>query len=212
MRINRRSVLVAAPATMLAAACTTTFKPATVNAATGRYSTTTVVPASAITIREDYPVDEAKRFVFVRSNLAGMERYDSYFETSLRNLNFFEEVLRKDQFERMLVHDQHAADVPSVDGFAGLARAAQIYGRFLVIDFKIQPGAGYHVDMTMSVYDAATANEVLHVDYGITNWAGLDSTLFQPVFNVLVDWIHENSSTFQPATTATPPAQPATTP
>ena len=56
------------------------------------------------------------------------------------------------------------------------------------------------------VYNAADATEKLRVDYGITNWAGLDSTLFQPVFNVLVDWLDENSPTHPSSATAAPAA------
>lgn len=196
----------AAVCALAATGCTTTFQAANVDPTTGRFAATSRVPPEAIQVREAFDVDSTRRMVFVRSNLAAADRYDAYFETSLENLGFFGEVMRKDEFERMLVRDGHASTVPSVDGFAGLARAAEVYGPFLVVDFDVSADVGYQVDLKMTVYNAADATEKLRVDYGITNWAGLDSTLFQPVFNVLVDWLDENSPTYPSSATAAPAA------
>lgn len=196
-----------------AAACTTTFKAAATDPNTGRYNVASgsAIPANEITIRRPFPVDTATRMIFVRSNLNSVESYDSYFEQSLQNIGFFGQVLRKDDFERMLVRDGHSDEVQTVDGFAGLARAAQVYGPFLVVDFEVEGGAGYQVRIKMQVYNASNAEELLHVEHQVTNWAGLDSTLFQPTFNVLSDWLDENSATF-PHPPQTPDAPPAAAP
>lgn len=202
-------VIAVALLTLASAACTTTFKAAATDPNTGRYNlgADAAIPASEITVRRPFPVDTASRMIFVRSNLNSVDTYDAYFEQSLENIGYFGQVLRKDEFERMLVHDGHSNEVQTVDGFAGLARASQVYGPFLVVDFDVEAGAGYQVRVKMQVYNAANAEELLHVEHQVTNWAGLDSVLFQPTFNVLADWLDENSATFpHPPPTPNAPA------
>jgi hypothetical protein len=36
------------------------------------------------------------------------------------------------------------------------------------------------------------------VSHQATNWDGLDVVLFQPMMNVLIDWIKANSKTYTP--------------
>jgi hypothetical protein len=200
-------ILTLAAALMLTA-CTTTFEPQAVQAGTGRFAAMGAVPQTAIKVREKYDVDATKQLAFVRTNIGELEKYDSYFEASLRAIGYFGKVMRKSEFERYLIQNDKLGTVSSLDGFAGLSQASKNFGRFLVVDFSIQPDIGYEVGLRMSVVDPATAKEVLKVEHGITNWGGLDGTLFQPMFNVLIDWIEENSTTFRKST-VTPAAKPA---
>lgn len=190
------------------AACGTTFQVANVDPTTGRFAVATrdEVPATAITVRKPFDIDNSKALVYVRSNIAEVPTYDAYFEDQLVKLGYFGEVVRKEEFERKLVQAGKMEGIASIDGFVGLARAREQYGPFLFIDVKLEAFAGYQVKMDMAVYDPANATELLKVSHQVTNWDGLDIVLFQPMMNVLVDWIKENSKTYTP-----PPAPPAET-
>lgn len=188
------------------AACGTTFQVANVDPTTGRFAVAArdEVPASAISVRKPFDIDSAKALVYVRSNIAEVPTYDAYFEDQLVKLGYFGEVVRKEEFERKLVQAGKMEGIASIDGFVGLSRASQAYGPFLFIDVKLEGFVGYQVKMDMSVYDPSNATELLKVSHQVTNWDGLDVVLFQPMMNVLVDWIKENSKTYTP-----PPAPPA---
>jgi hypothetical protein len=177
-------------------ACSSSFQATTLDPTTGRFPISTVLPPDAVEVRETFPVDNARRLLLVRTNLGTLTQYEEYFEESLRNIGFFETVVRPDDFERMLVQQGMAENVSSTSGFAGLAQAARTYGPFLVADFNLTAGAGYQVDMVMTIYDPATARELYKIDHGVTNWGGLDGVLFEPAFNDLIGWLDENSPTY----------------
>ncbi len=206
-----RSVAAAAAisvAALSAAACSSTFEPTTLDATTGRFPISATLPATAIKVDEAYPVDENRKLLLVRTNLGTLTQYETYFETSMKNIGFFGQVVRPDEFERMLVQAGKADGVSGTTGFAGLAQAARAWGPFLVADFNLTADVGYQVDMVMTVYDPATARELYKVDYGVTNWAGLDGVLFEPTFNAFIDWLEKNSPTFPEARqAAAAPAQ-----
>lgn len=197
--------LVVAVGLLGAAACSSTFEPTTPDATTGRFPISAVLPASAIEVDETFPVDDHRQLLLVRTNLGTLTQYEAYFETSMENIGFFRQVVRPDEFERMLVQAGKAEGVSSTSGFAGLAQAARVWGPFLVADFNLTADVGYQVDMVMTVYDPATAREVYKVDHGVTNWAGLDGVLFEPSFNAFIDWLERNSPTY-PEDRAPPPA------
>jgi hypothetical protein len=189
-------------------ACSSTFQPTTLDATTGRFPVSASIPAEAIKVREAFPVDQNKRLLLVRTNLGTLTNYEEYFETSLENIGYFDQVMRPDEFERMLVREGKTEGVASTSGFAGLAQAARTTGPYLVADFNLVAGAGYQVDMKMTVYDPATATELLQIDHGVTNWAGLDGVLFEPMFNEFIAWIEENSPTYPEQGRRTPPPAP----
>ena len=189
-------VTAAAVAVFGLGACTSSFEAAGLDATTGRFVVNNPLPAEAVKVREAYPVDQARGILLVRTNLSTVSRYEEYFESSIESFGFFNEVMRADEFERMLVRAGVAGEGGSADGFTGLAQAAESIGPFLVADFTLAAGAGYQVDMEMTVYDPATATEIFKVDHGVTNWAGLDGVLFEPALNEFVAWLEENSPTY----------------
>lgn len=184
-------------ASLAAAGCTSTFKVGQIDPATNRFKTVSAVDAEEIKISKPLEVNRHKQLLFVRSNLDIKETWDSYFEESLEAYGYFDVVARKDEFERLLIQRGAADRVSSVDGFTGLTQAQKSYGDFLVVDFDVEGGAAYQVDAKMSVYDPANAELVFQVERGITNWGGLDGTLFEPMFNAFFDWIEQNSGQSQ---------------
>lgn len=179
-----------------AAGCSSTFEATTLDATTGRFPISQTLPATAIKVDETYPVDNNRRLLLVRTNLGTLTQYEEYFEESMENIGFFQQVVRPDEFERMLVQAGKADGVSGTTGFAGLAQASRAWGPFLVADFNLTAGAGYQVDMVMTVYDPATARELYKIDHGVTNWAGLDGVLFEPSFNAFIEWLERNSPTY----------------
>ncbi|KPF80758.1 hypothetical protein IP78_06750 [Brevundimonas sp. AAP58] len=190
------AALALAVATLGAAGCSSTFEATTLDATTGRFPISQVLPPEAIKVDEAFPVNDNRRLLLVRTNLGTLTQYEEYFEESMENIGFFQQVVRPDEFERMLVQAGKADGVSGTTGFAGLAQASRAWGPFLVADFNLTAGAGYQVDMVMTVYDPSTARELYKIDHGVTNWAGLDGVLFEPSFNAFIEWLERNSPTY----------------
>lgn len=177
----------------MAAGCTSTLKVTELDSATNRFATSTAVAPDEIKVSKDFDVDDTKSLLFVRNNFDDIHKVGVYFEDSIDKFGFFDKVVRKDEFERDLIQQGIQDEVGDVSGFASLSKAAGIIGDFMFADLELEAGAGYQVTLRMHVYDARDAEEVFAVERKITNWAGLDGPLFQPVLNAFFDWIEANS-------------------
>ena len=196
----------AVAAAALLSACTTTLQVAELDPETNRYATSSVVAPEEVLVSEGYDVDAVKAILFVRNNFDDAAQVGQYFEDSISSFGFFDEVMRKDEFERYLIQEGLQDEVGAVDGFASLSKASKELGDFLFVDLNLELAAGYQTTLTMNVYDAREAKELLSVKRVITNWAGLDGPLFQPVLNSFFDWVDANSDGKIDAEPATDPA------
>ena len=182
---------------LLCAACGgQTFKNAQYDANTASFETTYVVEPEEILVSEKVDADAYRQLLFVQTNLEQKQAWDSYFESALGNVDFFERVVRKEGFEQYLVQSGHAGEVQSIDGLTGLAAAQGAIGDFMVIEFDLSAGAAYQVTGEMKVIDPATARTIFHVRRQITNISGIDDPLSKPLFNAFVAWLDENSETW----------------
>lgn len=196
MATERRFVTMMAVLLLCAACGGQTFKDAQYDASSASFETTYVVEPEEILVSESIDADAYRQLLFVQTNLEQKQAWDSYFESALGNVDFFERVVRKDGFEQFLVQTGHAGEVQSVDGFTGLAAAQGAIGDFMVIEFDLSAGAAYQVTGEMKVYDPATARTLFHVRRQITNISGIDDPLSKPLFNAFVAWLDENSETW----------------
>ena len=188
-------ILAVSGALLFSAACTTTLKVAELDAETGRFDTSTAVAPEEIKVSEKFAVTDTKNLLFIRNNFDDVADVGEYFEGSIQKFGFFDQVMRKDDFERFLISENLQDEIGDVSGFASLSKAADRVGDFLFADLQLELGAGYQVGLKMNVYDARTAKEVFAIDRTITNWGGLDGPLFQPVLNSFFDWVDENRDT-----------------
>lgn len=192
-------LIAAAVAATVLSGCTTTLKVTELDPTTNRFATSTKIPPESIKTSEEFDVDSADAFLFLRTNLQDYEKVGVYFEESIEKFGFFEEVMRKDDFERFLISKELQDEIGDVSGFASLSKAAVPLGDFMFADLELTFDVGYQVTMDFAVYDARSAKELFVIKHTVTNWAGLDGPLFQPVMNEYFDWLTENSTKLQSA-------------
>lgn len=181
----------------LVSGCTTTFKVQELDASTQRFAGAATLPKDAIVVSETFDVDNAKRFLFLRTEFEDLNDVSGYFEGSIEKFGFFDEVHQKDDFERYVILQGLQDDIGDISGFSSLSKAAGMMGDFMFADLDLEFGTGYQAEAIMSVYDARTATEVFKVQHKVTNWAGLDGPLFRPILNSFFDWIENNSQSMQ---------------
>lgn len=191
--LKMKKLAIALTSLLLAAGCTSTLKVTELDSTTNRFATSTAVAPDEIKVSKTFDVDDTKSMLFVRNNFEDIHKVGVYFEDSIDKYGFFDKVVRKDEFERDLIQQGIQDEVGDVSGFASLSKAAGIVGDFLFADVELEAGVGYQVTLRMNVYDARDAEEVFAVERQVTNWAGLDGPLFQPVLNAFFDWIEANS-------------------
>lgn len=175
---------------VLAAGCeNATFGARGVDPASGRYAAAFRIPARQI--ERLSPADPAtvSGIAYVRTRIGSRPGDDAYFVTSIRQLDLFTAVVAKDTFERWIIAEGMAGDIPSIDGLTGLSNASRHLGDFAVIDFQITPQRDRSVAAEMVVSRASDAAPLLRVRETAAVGTGLDMVLFEPILNVLADYM-----------------------
>lgn len=185
-------------------ACTTTLKVQELDGTTNRFATSSKLTPEEVKVAETFDVDNTKSLLFLRTNYQDISQVGTYFEGSVRNFGFFDQVLRKDDFERYLIANNLQDQIGDVSGFSSLSKASGLIGDFLFADLEVEFDVGYQVRLRMDVYNARDARKLYSVHRQVTNWAGLDGPLFQPVLNGFFDWIETNSDGVVSAAVAAP--------
>lgn len=173
--------------------CASTFEVAELDAKTMRFAGAEQLEPTDIKVAKDFDVDKASQILFLRTNIDTEAQYTAYFKDSIDKFKYFDNVMRKDEFERYLIQKGLQDQIGDVSGFSSLSKAAGVMGDFMFADIALSAGAGYQVKAIFTVYNARDAQEVYKVERQVTNWSGLDQPLFMPVLNGFFDWIAKNS-------------------
>lgn len=120
-----------------------------------------------------------------------------FLEGQLANIGFFEEVLTVPELETRIVQEGLSDQVPSVSDKIGLSNAARHYQPFLWlhVDRRSEGNRNY---AQFILTDAVTMEDYFITEtYLDTVWAGVsDRSNWYPMFNSLVDYLDENSTTW----------------
>ncbi len=186
-------VAAALVAALCTTACASTFKVAELNPETMRFDGAETLMPEDIKTQKDFDVDKASQILFLRTNIDSEAQYTAYFKDSIDKFKYFDNVMRKDEFERFLIQKGLQDQIGDVSGFSSLSKAAGVMGDFLFADIALSASAGYQVRAVFTVYNARDAQEIYKVERQVTNWSGLDQPLFMPILNAFFDWIAKNS-------------------
>jgi hypothetical protein len=178
---------------LMTTACASTFEVAELDATTMRFAGADPLAPADIKIAKDFDIDKASQILFLRTNIDTEAQYTAYFKDSIDKFKYFENVMRKDEFERYLIQKGLQDQIGDVSGFSSLSKAAGIMGDFLFADIALSADVGYQVKAIFTVYNARDAQELYKVERQVTNWSGLDQPLFMPILNGFFDWIAKNS-------------------
>ena len=169
---------------LLLSACSSTFQPAHLDPATGRFAA-------------QEPIDKVETQLPFETRYANMlyvmtdtkiESFNEFFIQSFTSMGSFNSVLGKDKLETLVIQKNLSDKVPGVSDLVGLNRLSKEIGPFLVVEPSVVFLGGYRFEASLKVTDASTGNVVLKVTNAATNWAGLDKPLFYPLFNAFLDW------------------------
>jgi hypothetical protein len=191
--MKKLMMVAALVAGLMTTACASTFEVAELDSTTMRFAGAEQLAPTDIKVAKDFDIDKASQILFLRTNIDTEAQYTAYFKDSIDKFKYFDNVMRKDEFERYLIQKGLQDQIGDVSGFSSLSKAAGVMGDFLFADIALSAGAGYQVKAIFTVYNARDAQELYKVERQVTNWSGLDQPLFMPVLNGFFDWIAKNS-------------------
>ncbi|CAB3844670.1 hypothetical protein ABFG95_16840 [Achromobacter sp. HNDS-1] len=190
------------------AGCGTTLKPVKPNAQTGLFPTTVAVTPSHIQVAE--PFNPAYRHMaFLKFNADRPNpQFVAYFQTSIKNMEVFEQVVTKAEIEPMIIEKQLQEKVTNVSDLLGLNLLSKQIGNFLIIDVDSQWKGSYNFESTLQAIDASTGKTMFKSSVQAFNWDGLDVPMFRPMLNAFVLWTKDKlpSAQASAATATTGPA------
>ena len=169
----------------LATGCTSTLKPATLNAE-GRIDTKEEMDPEDIQVAAPFR-EEWKNFVVV-ADFNEVETINDFYYQTLVNSGRFTTVYNREALEAHII-ESNIEGVSDADSILSMRNLARAEGPFLLIRPYVEYEGGYDYRASLEAVDAETGRRVFRADKEAFNWAGLDGVLFYPVFNTLLDWI-----------------------
>lgn len=120
-----------------------------------------------------------------------------FMQGMAENLNYFEKVLKFEDFELEIINAQKQEEVGALSGKIGLSNAYRKFKPFLYIKLDKNDKDSRYIQLKLINPNNAEelfVNEIF-MDFV---WAGVnDKNVFNPLFNGLIDYIESNSKTYK---------------
>lgn len=166
--------------------CSSTLKAGQLNTA-GRFDASASVAPENLKIERPFDKSRfgAKVVVlpFTENNSV-----NEFYYTSIKNAGKFETVLDKTGVEKLVIQ-KNLTGVSDASSILSLRNLSTTEGTFLVIKPYFEWKGGYDYTASLDAIDITDGNVVFHAEKKAFNFAGLDKTLFYPIFNSFMDWV-----------------------
>lgn len=169
---------------VLLVACGTFLKAVPLDPNTGKFPTHTKLKDSEILVNKKVNLSKSKKLAFIQA--------PDFVKDIVKNIGYFDNVVTKTEFEKILLEKKLTDKVSNVSGLIGLHQAQQAYGDFIIIKFEGKRKDG-KVRIELSVLEPESGSTLFHAfrprQVGIEFY---DQNITYPLFNALIDWINEN--------------------
>lgn len=181
----KKTLMFAALAAITLSGCSSTLKPAVMNA-NGRIDTKEEMKPEDIQVAEDFREDW-KKFAVV-AEFTETEAINEFYYETLVNSGRFGTVYNKESLEEFIISKdiEGVTDTSSLISMRNLARSE---GSFLYLRPYFEWEGGYNYRASIEAVDAETGKRVFRADKSAFNWAGLDNVMFYPLMDTLLGWI-----------------------
>ncbi len=170
---------------MLLGGCSTTLKPATLNAS-GTFQTSSKISRGGIEVQEPFN-PKYQVLLYVKTD-SKSDKFNDFYVRSFKSMGKFNQVLNQSELEQLIIDRGLSKQVQNVSDLIGLNNASVALGPFLVVEPTVDWLGGYNYVASLKVTDAQTGHVVLKLTNKAFNWAGLDQPLFYPLFNGFLSW------------------------
>lgn len=139
---------------------------------------------------KSFNLDERKSLVLVPNS--------EFEKNQLKNIGYFDEVITFEDLESLIVKNNLSDKVPSIRDRIGVNNAAKHYKPFMWFRFDIR-GTGNQQYAQFMLTDPLTLEDCFVAETHLDRiWSGVnDQYNWYPMFNALIDYIKENSSTYK---------------
>jgi hypothetical protein len=173
---------------VLAVTACTSMKVVKLDPKTGRFPTSN--KARVITnVKTD--LDSMKGLLLLPDN--------DFVKGQIANVHYFEKTITLDELETLIITNNLTDSVPSVRDKIGINKAYKAYKPFLWLRFDTREANGKTYGQFILTKPDTLEDIFVVEQYFDYVWAGVnDNNTWYPMFNALVDYIDENSTTWAP--------------
>ena len=112
----------------------------------------------------------------------------------INNINYFDNIITPKELEKEIIKNGLADKIPNINNQIGLHNAATKYKKFLYVSFQTRRIDNKPV-MQFVVTDPVSMEDIFIAE--AQDLPRNDQTVFYPLYNALIDYIRENSETYQ---------------
>lgn len=157
-------------------------------------SKTGLYPAKSIAkVITSKPID-----LDTRKSLILVPNNDDFVKGSIKNMNYFNEIIDYKELETRIIKANLTDKIPSINDKIGINNAAKHYKDFIWFRFERISSDPSNPKMRFMLTDPITAEDIFvtetDLDYA---WKGVnDQYNWYPMFNSIIDYIKLNSKTY----------------
>lgn len=181
----KNTILISVLAVLLVGCATgTVLKVVPVDNNTGKFPTEKKLEDSEILVSEKVNLSKYKKLAFIQAG--------DFVKDMVKNIGYFDNVVRKTGFEKILLEKKLTDKVSSVSDLIGLHQAQKAYGDFIIIKLEAKRKDGKK-RLELSTIDPESGSTLFHAFRpSQVGTAFFDQNISYPLFNALIDWINEN--------------------
>lgn len=194
--MKRFALLLVLAATFLSG-CSTTLKTRDIDAATGRFPTSTLLDNGGVKVEKPFQA-KYKTLAYIKTDGNKNAQYNDFLMANFTKINAFTKVVKKDELESLVIERKLTEKVSNISDLIGLNQLQKQIGPFLIVEPYVEWKGGYNFYSSIKAIDPESGETVLHIEQNAFNWAGLDDPLFFPLFNAFLQWTKGEQITTAP--------------
>ncbi len=176
---------------IILSSCSSTFQPVRLSPTTNRFPTNTVLQPKSYVVKEEIDTNRFRSLLYIKTEAE--TKYHTFIYQMCKNMEFFDAVKDKNEMSSLVIEHGLSDSIQNISEMMGLHQLQKEIGDFFVADYVLEFLGGFRYKFLMKITNPQDAKVLLHVENEVINWAGLDKTLFYPVFNAIKDWLEANA-------------------
>ncbi len=191
MQINFKKLLVIFA--LLSVTGCASFKPVSIDQATGRFPASAEVDKKYIRIQQPLVGINEVNYVYLRAHSPyGNDRFYSFMKDALLKIGF-KKVYSEKELSQLIIKNGLSTFITNLTDLISLNNLAKATGPFIVLDSAVFPVTSAVFRFDVQVIEPLSGDTFLEISRIRTNWIDMDNEINYPILNVIKQWYDESA-------------------
>jgi len=177
---------------LLMAGCAS-FKPASIDQATGQFPASCEVDKKYIKILQPLAGINEVNYVYLRTHTPySNDRFYDFMKDALLKIGF-KKVYSGKELSQMIIKSGLSTYITNLSDLISLNNLAKATGPFIVLDSTLYPVTNVVFRFDVQVIEPLSGDTFLEISRIRTNWLDMDKEINYPMLNVIKQWYDESA-------------------